>query len=193
MIVSNYIDASAIVYSGTIFPPIIGRVLTFLGLPRGLFGGSGIIGKVLINYYSIDYWLADCWPLLRNRLRSLRVIRGYSGVTGGNGGVARALFRLAAFSYFLIRFLALSNWASLYYQSHSGPQPFQRIRYYVVMILSLLLGITRLLNIRFSSNDLLTLMSLSTYIESRYINGKWLYGSEPSAGASSNIIMLKIL
>ena len=61
------------------------------------------------------------------------------------------------------------------------------------MILLLLLNITRLLNIRFSSNNLLTLMSSSTYIESKYINEKRLYGSKPNTGASSSIIILKTL
>ena len=52
---------------------------------------------------------------------------------------------------------------------------------------------TRLLSIRFSSNDLLTLISLSTYIESRYINEKRLYGSESNTEAGFSIIILKIL
>ena len=61
------------------------------------------------------------------------------------------------------------------------------------MVLSLSLDIIRLLSIRFSSNDLLTLILPSICIESGYISGKRLYGSESSTEADSSIIMLKIL
>ena len=61
------------------------------------------------------------------------------------------------------------------------------------MILFLPLNITYLLSIRFSSNDLLTSVLSSIYIELKYISGKRLYGFKPNTGANFNIIILKIL
>ena len=55
------------------------------------------------------------------------------------------------------------------------------------------LGITRLLNIRFSLNDLFTLILPSTYIESGYVSGERLYGFKSNTGTGFSIIILKIL